>query len=57
MDRQIVDPNPGLNYDAVTRTSKWKKKYVHRSRPTPNCNAKLYSSFAQKSWPFVIKYE
>jgi len=25
MDRQIVDPNPGLNYDAVTRTSKWKK--------------------------------
>ena len=34
MDRQIVDPDPGLNYNArrsrlAARTSKWEKKSIY----------------------------
>ena len=37
MDQQIVNPDPGLNYNAVVSTGdphfEMEKKYIHRSCP------------------------
>ena len=37
MDWQIVDPDPGKNYDAAVSAGdphfEMEKKYIHRSRP------------------------
>lgn len=60
MDRQIVAPDHGLNNNGAISTGE--KNSIHRSRPngileTPNSNARLCSSFVQKSCPVLIKYE
>ena len=65
MERQIVDLDPGKNYNAAICAGdphfEMEKINIHRSLPNrskaPNCNARWYSSVTQKSCSVLIKYE